>query len=116
MIFLFSVIKQMGCDYYVITKLSVIYTNDKNEEDIMEIEIDRERAYVSSMETDMKTYRELYEEEKSGRESNVCVYEHQKWTIQNQNRINDYCVWLKENNIDIKTVQSIYRRIFCQDR
>lgn len=106
----------MGCDYYFITQLSVVYTNKCDQEDFMEIEIERDRMYSSAMETDTSTSSEMYKLEKVGRESLVCVYQNQKWTIQNQNRIDGYCEQLAQNNIDMKTVQSIHRRIYCQDR
>lgn len=106
----------MGCDYYLITRLDVLYTNDKKEEDLIEIEISRDRMYSWASESDTYTSSEMYAKEKESHESLICVYENHTWLIKNASRIQDYRDLLSENKVNLDQVKSIHRRTFFQNR
>jgi hypothetical protein len=57
----------MGCDYYIVKYLEVEYVNDDDDTDIVEIELNRERAYfqydntTDSDSTDSESYNTKFD-------------------------------------------------------
>lgn len=82
----------MGCDYYVITYLSVLLKNNKTEK----IELSKDPHYVFYYDSDEETDRYVIEREIKMYKKSKIIYENNEWLIKNKEKIEFYKKLLKE--------------------